>query len=191
MAKRFMNILVGILLVLAGALFLAQNAGWIAEFSVNFWIVILAGLSTSSSAAMPPADGEIEACSSRPVSWWVATTIAMAEAGMDGSIVAAPILLGSALPFLAAYLLDRKASWWALIPVWALLVVTLILVIVEGVPGEVIGSLVLLAIAIPFLVIYILDRSRRWALIPAFLLAAIGFIPLISTAVSGEIIRHT
>jgi len=67
-------------------------------------------------------------------------------------------------------------------------VITLLLALVDSIPGEMVATLVLLSIAAPFLVIFILDRRKKWALIPAFVLAAVGFIPLLSSAVPGEFI---
>ncbi len=39
----------------------------------------------------------------------------------------------------------------------------------------------MLAMALPFLVVYLLDRSRKWALIPFAAIAVVGMIPLLST----------
>jgi len=97
---------------------------------------------------------------------------------VDGSWIGSPILLAVALPFLVAYLLDRREHRWALIPAWILLVLASIVAFAEVLPGEFIGALVLFSIGLPFLVVYLADRSRRWALLPAAVLFILGIIPL-------------
>lgn len=189
MRHRIINLILGILLLLAGGLVLAQNLGWIAGFSSNSWLLILSSLSVMFF-------GVFALSGWKDWGWLfpafilagISATIALSDAGLTGSLSAAPVLLGCGLPFLSAYLLDRKANWWALIPFWVLLVVTLMLAFVDFVPGEVVAFFILISIAIPFLVLYLLDRSRRWALIPAFVLAAISFIPLLAGAAAGEFI---
>jgi len=189
MIHRTINILLGVLLLLAGGLILAQNLGFIPEFTANAWILVFAVLSILFFGAYIASGLKswpwlFPAC----ILGGLAITVALAEAGVRSALVAAPLMLGISLPFFAAYLVDRPGNWWALIPGWALLVITLLLALVDRIPGELVATLVLLSIAIPFLVVFLLDRSKKWALIPAFVLAAIGFIPLLASAVPGEFI---
>jgi hypothetical protein len=189
MRARIVNFIWGLILVAAGALFLAQNLGWIGPIPDQWWKFILAGLSLTFFAAYFVNGLK---------SWgWLfpaficagaALTVALGEAGTEGGIVAAPVLIGVALPFLAAFLLNRRENWWALIPAWALAVVTAIVLFSERVPGEFIATLVLLGIALPFLVVYLTDRSRWWALIPAGILAAVAAIVLVSAQVNSDLV---
>ena len=189
MVNRTINLLLGVLLLLAGGLILAQNLGIIPEFTSNVWILGFAGLSilffgAYFASGLKSWPWLFPAC----ILGGLGMTVALGEAGIENAIVAAPLMLGCALPFLGAYLVDRPRNWWALIPGWVLLVITLLLVLVDSVSGELVAALVLLSIAVPFLVIYVLDRTKKWALIPAFVLAAVGFIPLLASAVPGEFI---
>ncbi len=56
------------------------------------------------------------------------------------------------------------------------------------VQGSLIGALFLFAIAAPFLVVYLLNRSRWWALIPAWVMFILGTITLLSDHVDGNLI---
>ena len=92
----------------------------------------------------------------------------------------APLFFGLLLPFAAAYLLDRKANWWALIPGGIMLFLALVTLLADSAPGEWIGALVLFMGALAFLSVYLTDRKRWWALIPAYTLGLLGIAPLAS-----------
>lgn len=182
-----MNLIWGIVLILAGGLFLAQNLGWFGEISVSIWTMIFVFISllffvTYFVNGLTEWGWLFPAC----IFAGVATTLFMVTAGVDDPYIGAPVLIGVGLPFLAAYLINRRENWWALIPMWVMTVLTVIIFIVDWVPGEVIGSLFLWAVGLPFLVVYIADRSRKWALIPAFILLAVGVVPLLVLIDSGE-----
>ena len=54
--------------------------------------------------------------------------------------------------------------------------------------GNLIGALFLFAVAAPFLVVFLLNRSRRWALIPAWVMFILGTITLLADHVDGNLI---
>jgi hypothetical protein len=112
----------------------------------------------------------------------------LAEADIDEAWIGAPVLIGIALPFLAAYWLNRRENWWALIPSWVMIVITAITFIVDRMPGEWIGTIVMWGVGIPFLVVYFTDRSQWWALIPGGILFVLGFIPALTTVVNENLI---
>jgi hypothetical protein len=108
--------------------------------------------------------------------WAVAGLIALVPPGfLRDEAIACYVLLAIALPFLAIYSRDR-ARWWALIPAYPLLVVSGAIGLAKaGLFGDdLVSAFVVLAIAIPFFVIYARDRKRWWALIPGVVLAAVG-----------------
>lgn len=105
--------------------------------------------------------------------------------GEEGAWISAPVFLSVAAPFLVAYLQDRQGRRWALIPVYAMAALTLITLSVDWVPGELIGTLVLLVIALPFLAIYLMRPERKWALIPFGVLVVISIIPALVVATDG------
>jgi hypothetical protein len=98
------------------------------------------------------------------------------RAGQVAGIVA---LLELGAPFAVTYFVNRK-HWWALIPAYAMLILgSLLALTTMDVPLELLGSVALLAIALPFWVIYIADRQQWWALIPAGGIGAIGTVLLV------------
>jgi len=99
----------------------------------------------------------------------------------------APVLYAVALPFLAAVALQPKENWWALIPALIMLVIGSIILFEDRIEGDIIGTLVLYSIALPFLFVFLLDHSKRWALIPFAALAVIGLIPLMDTLVNEDL----
>jgi hypothetical protein len=189
MKAKWLNVVWGIILILAGGVFLTQNLGWVNLDSLQFWMLVFAGISLLCFASYF-INGTDQWGWLFPgfIFAGVASTMFLADSGVGEAWVGAPVLAGVGLPFLAAYLLDRKQNSWALIPFWVLAVLVVVTLVADSAPGEVIGALVLFSIALPFLVVYLLDRTRHWALIPAFILGAIGVIPLLAMSAAGNVI---
>ena len=85
------------------------------------------------------------------------------------------ILALAGLGICAVYLTDR-ADWGLLIPAYVMWAVALMvaLITLNILWDEFVATYVLAAIALPFLVVYLRNRSQWWALIPTYALAAIG-----------------
>jgi uncharacterized protein YybS (DUF2232 family) len=92
------------------------------------------------------------------------------------------------IPFWIGYLINRQKHWGLLIPGWIMGAIGLILLLAGRGAGELIGTLVMFAIAIPFFVVYLANRQNWWALIPAWVMSAIGLIILLANRGSGELI---
>jgi hypothetical protein len=188
MKSTYVNILWGAALILGGGLFLAQNLGYFDQLSPQFWMAAFAGASLLFFASYFLSGirhwGWLFPAS---VSAALAFTIGMSEAGFTDAAIGAPILASVGLPFVVAFALNPRGHWWALIPAWVMAMLTLLVLATTRVSGEVIAALVLFSIALPFLVVYLIDHSRWWALIPAFTLSAVGLIPLMVNHVGGEV----
>jgi len=88
----------------------------------------------------------------------------------------------SGLGVFAVSLTDR-IEWGFLVTtyysLWAVAIL-IALAVLDIVPGTFIAIYVLVAIALPFLVVYLRNRERRWALIPTYILLAIGAMLLLT-----------
>jgi hypothetical protein len=166
---------------------LAQNFGYLDQFGWQFWALTLAGLGVlflivyllsgvRNWGWLFPA----LICSA------VAGTITLGANGFSSAAIGAPIMASVGVPFVVAFALNPREHWWTLIPAWVMAVLTLMLWVVDRVPGETIGALFMLAIGAPFLLVYALDRKRWWALIPGGVLAGMAVIIMLTTRMSGE-----
>lgn len=188
MKARSMNIVWAVALIAAGGFFLAQELGYLTNLSPMFWAAFFTGLSLVFFAGY--FTGGIK-------NWWwllpamacgsVAVTILLGEAGYDGSYVGAPIMAGLSIPFIVAYAIDTKRNWWALIPAWIMGVMTVVVLIADSAAEDLVATVVMFGIGLPFLFVYLTDRTRWWALIPAGVMGIIGLIPLLAFGLGDEL----
>jgi len=97
-----------------------------------------------------------------------------------GSVFAGIFALAG-LIFLIVFFLDRE-QWWALIPGFVLMGVGATILVGEYVTlrgVDIAGAVMLIFIALPFWIIYILKRDFWWALFPAGALTSIAAMTLI------------
>jgi len=110
--------------------------------------------------------------------WAVALLIALAVLDiLPGGFVAVYVLAAIALPFLVVFVRNRE-NWWALIPAYVLLAIATMIALTEWavLPDAFVAPYVLMAIALPFIVVFLRDRGNWWALIPAYVLCAVGLM---------------
>lgn len=118
------------------------------------------------------------------VLWAVAGLIALIALNvLQDEFIATYVLSAIALPFLVAFLYDRK-QWGLLIPAYILLTVGVMVGLIgAGVLSDLlIPSYVMIAIAIPFFVVFARNPGQWWPLIPGGILAVIGLSFLIAGA---------
>jgi len=94
------------------------------------------------------------------------------------------ILAITGLGIFGVFLLDRS-EWWPLIPAYVLWAIAGLVALIElnVLDGVFPAAYVLPAIALPFIVVFLRDRSRWWALIPAYILLAVAAMILLSETV--------
>lgn len=117
--------------------------------------------------------------------------MALVEAYTDLSAwVWVAILAAAGLGVFGVYLTDRS-QWGLLIPAYVLWAVAglIALTTLNILRDELIATYVLAAVALPFLVAFLRDRSQWGLLIPACVLLAVGvMIPLIEAGVLSELL---
>jgi hypothetical protein len=104
--------------------------------------------------------------------------------------IAIYVLTAIALLFLVVFLRNR-GNWWALIPCYVLVAIAVMLGLTEWhiLPDAFVATYVLTAIALPFLVVFLRNRSNWWALIPCYVLLAIGImVALIELRVLNDLL---
>lgn len=187
MRSKSISIFWGIILLLGGVYFLLRNVGYFAEIPEGIWKFIFAGasllfLTTWLINGIRNWGWLVPAC----VAGGLSITILMDEIGGFGSASATPLLASIALPFLAAFAISPQKNRWALIPAWVMFVISLITLFSDRVDGNLIGSLVLFSIGLPFLVVFLLNRTQWWALIPGGIMTVIATFPILSTLIKGD-----
>src|SRR5512136_2128770 len=109
-------ILWAVVLILGGALLLAQNLKLVPEnFQASIWTILLGGVGLLFL---------LDAVTSKGEDWWalipgcvllgVAATIWLSELHVSGEYAGSVMLFSIALAFLLIYLFKRGAFWWAL-----------------------------------------------------------------------------
>ena len=167
----------GLVLLLAGAFLLLVTTDVLPELTVQTWAII------STVAAVVLLTGYVLTgwrnwyyLFPGAVSAAIAALLWLVEADVDGTAAAGLFLAIISVPFWIAYLVDSRTNRWALIPGWAVAAIGVILLFESFVSDNVFVALIMLAIAAPFLVVFLLDRRQWWALIPGYVLAVIGLI---------------
>lgn len=187
MKPKLSNLIISLALIAAGVLFLAQNFGYIPQNSTTLWVAFFgAGGALFFIGYLASGLRQWGLLFPALISGAISLTIGLGAAGYNGSFLGTPVLAAVAIPFFAAFALDVRKNWWALIPGIVMGVIALVPLAADRVPGEMIATMILFAIALPFLIVFISNPERRWALIPAGVLGAIALIPLSVALVRDE-----
>jgi hypothetical protein len=183
MKKNTENLFWGIILILVAFGVLAQQQEYIDfnSLSANTWTWIFAGagllfLVRYLVSGLKNWGYLFPAC----VLGALAAIIALSEAGNNDEFLASLIFIAIAIPFLVAFLTKMRENWWALIPAFGCLLLAAVINFEDKVAGEWIGALVMYGIGLPFLLVYLVNRTRRWALIPGLILIGIGTLLMIN-----------
>lgn len=119
------------------------------------------------------------------LSWAVSNLLAMFN--VPEALTSLIGVLGSALPFLYIFSLNRKANSWALIPggIFALIGVATIVGSLVGQAWE--DFVILMGIALAFFSVFVANRRNWWALIPGGVLALVAMSESPFGAVLGTV----
>jgi hypothetical protein len=191
--RNSVSIGIGLLLVLAGTLFLLQNFG-IVRFA---WDILWTLLFVAGGAAFL-----VVFVSNSHDNWWAAIP-GFTLAGLGGLIAMGTLFpsmaarfggsffLGSiGLAFWAVYAV-RRENWWAVIPGGVLFTLAFVAFIAPGEDsGFGAGGAFFLGLALTFALVYFLptpEGRMRWALIPAGVLGLMGVLMI---AAMGSLINY-
>jgi hypothetical protein len=170
----------GVLLILAGLLFLLQALGVLPNIGVPVWtlLFVVGGLAF------------IWVYITNREQWWaiipgctllgVAGSIALSE--MAGPWAGAVLLAAIGVSFWIIYL-TRRDMWWPIIPGGVLITLALVAGFGDTLPDTQITGILFLGLAVTFLLVYLLPTPTgrmKWALIPAAVLAVLGIAFLAS-----------
>jgi hypothetical protein len=190
MKLKIVNIFWGIVLIALGVVFLFNETGVIdvRYLSDMVWTMIFA-IASAFFLITYLLKGVHEWGWLFPASIFAAIALII---GLDNTrlgfiLSGAPVLFAVAVPFLVAFFIDTEKNQWALIPAWVMTALTMVVLFERYVSGSLIGAFVLYSVGLPFLVIYLRDKSRRWALIPFLVLMVVGTIPLMESFIAGDI----
>ena len=179
--SRTSGIVLGSLLIIFGVLALVETQ---TDLNAWIWVAVLA-IGGFGIYAVYATD--------RSQKWLlIVSYILLAVAGLvtlltlgvlKDAFVATYVLLAIGFPFFVAFLYNRD-NWGLLIPAYVLLAIGVMVPLIElGVLGDtLVVTYVMMAIAIPFFVVYLLNTKNWWALIPGGILAVIGLGFLIAEA---------
>jgi hypothetical protein len=174
LSKAAKQILVwGGVLILIAVLLLVNR---FVELSPWVWAAFLAGAGVGAFGLYLADRSDGLALLAAYVVWVVAGLIALVPSDvLRDEAIACYVLLAIALPFVVIYVRDR-ARRWALIPAYPLLAVLGTIALAESglFRDDLVSAYLVLAMAVPFFVIYAWDRKRWWALIPGGVLAVLG-----------------
>lgn len=185
--SRKQSLVWGGLLIVFGVMGLLESMG---ELGPWVWVAVLALSGLGVLAVYLTDRSEWGFLITAYALWAVALLIVLAVLDiLPGAFIAIYVLAAIALPFLVVYVRNRE-NWWALIPSYVLLAIAVMIGLTEWhiLPDGFIATYVLVAIALPFFVVYLRNRENSWALIPAYVLCAVGImVALIDVGALGDL----
>jgi hypothetical protein len=168
MKSRWITIFWSVVMIAAGVIFMLRETGMI-DFnliSTSVWMIIFAVLSAFFFLTYFLKGIRNWGWLFPAVILGALALITAWEGTLQGETLSGPIILMAiALPFLVVFASEPKKHWWALIPAWVMFALSCVVLFEDQFSGNVIGTFVLYSIALPFLIIYLLDHDKRWALI--------------------------
>ena len=87
-----------------------------------------------------------------------------------------------AATFYTGYAVNHK-RWGLLVPANILVAMLAVALMLPYVNGQLLATLIIAATGVPFLVFYLLDRSRRWAIVTTAVIAVLACLPLLNALV--------
>ena len=162
MKSKFDSLIWGLILIAAGGVFMARNLGYEVDLTPAFWLGACAVLSALSFIRYFASDLKqwgrlMPACQFAAF----AIMIGLSQTGVHSSAIGAPLFVGFAIPLVVAFIVDRQKNYWAVIPAAVFSALTLTTLFADRAAGQLLGALVVLAVAAPFCFIYF-TQEKQW-----------------------------
>lgn len=178
------RVLVGILLVVVGALLLLQTF----DIFRFVWEIVWTVLFLAGGAAF------LVVYLGREEQWWavipgmallgIGALIGFSLVGLADEIGGAIFLGALSLAFWLVYL-RRRDNWWAVIPGGVLATLAVVAGLEQVIPWAETGGIFFMGLALTFGLVYLLPAPQgqmTWALIPAAVLFVVGLIVVLATS---------
>ena len=181
--KRFdMRIVLGLVLVVAGSMFLLQSLGLFHGGADLLWATILGGAGVAA----------LYVYANNRANWWAlipGTTLVAIAFNIIISVISprasdmfgGGIVLGGIAVSFWLIFLTQRGYWWAVIPAGVLSSVALVTVADEIIPSGDTGGLFLIGLGLTFFLVANLpgyENELKWAYIPGGILTLIGVLLL-------------
>jgi hypothetical protein len=176
------SIVIGLMLILAGALFALQSMGLLDNVGDLFWggIFLVAGVLFLFAFVTGSWWGVIPGC----ILAGIGALILLPD---SLELYGGAIFLGSiALAFWLVFLTSVRERWWALIPAGVLTTLAGVTFLPDLVGGFATGGVFFLGLALTFLLVALL-AGMKWAYYPAIVLGVIGLIAMFAL---GEVVNY-
>lgn len=109
-------------------------------------------------------------------------------AGLN-TLIGGPLVFFSfaflAATFYTGYAANRK-RWGLLVPANVLVAMMAVVLMLPYVNGQLLATLIIIATGVPFLVLYLLDRSRRWAIVTTAVIAVLACLPMVNALIDAD-----
>ncbi len=172
--------LLGLLLIVFGALLLAQNIGVASVVWGQVWA--LASIIAGFAAFIYAATGRERWWAAIPGGTALGIGIVLGLPELDvapkGDITSAIVLGGIAVGFWFVFMSNR-AQWWSIIPAGVMTTLSVMPILEDRIHDDLVGSVFFLGLGATFLLLSILPPARyrqRWAAYPALACAGSGVI---------------
>jgi hypothetical protein len=192
MSRMNQRLLLGIVLVIAGVLFLLQNLE-VLPIGPFVWAILFAGIGAIFIGIyLKDRDN-----------WWAVipglallalaaiTALTAYAPALAGPWIGGLFLLAIGAAFWVAYFRNR-ANWWAIIPAGTLTTLALVAAMAPLLGGLASGGLLFLGLAVTFGIVGIVDSPNghmKWAFIPAGILLLMGLsVSLAAMSIANYII---
>jgi hypothetical protein len=187
MKTNISSILGGLILMIIGGFALAYQSGYLTILPITSWALIFAATSAFFFIAyfvngFRAWGWLFPACIFAAVSG----TISIVNLHIPGEWIPTLMIGSVAVPFIAAYLIDRTRTW-ALIPAYVLGLIALILPLENILGSDAIGAFIIAMIGLPFVANYLITPRAWWSIIPGGILLSIGVMIAVSNTINSEI----